>query len=97
MAEERARSPDGVPVVATESAEAVAENKPATEESTASASTTTRQSGGSGRSSRTDYSLGELISLLYDEYMEIYGNEDLAAIATAATINDLLGDEHGLS
>ena len=38
--------------------------------------------------------LGELISMLYDEYMEIYGDEDLAAVATAATINDLIGEGH---
>jgi hypothetical protein len=37
-------------------------------------------------------SLGELITLLYDEYMAIYGDEDLASVATAATINDLLMD-----
>lgn len=35
-------------------------------------------------------SLGELITLLYDEYMEIYNDEELASVATAATINDLL-------
>ncbi len=42
----------------------------------------------------TPTTLGELISVLYDEYMEIYGDEDLASVATAATINDLIGEAH---
>ena len=38
----------------------------------------------------TNTSLGELISALYEEYLELYGDEDLASVATAATINDLM-------
>jgi len=38
-------------------------------------------------------SLGDLISLFYEEYLRLYGDEDLAAIATAATINDILESE----
>ena len=34
--------------------------------------------------------LGDLISAVYDEYLEVYGDEDLASVATAATINDML-------
>ena len=40
----------------------------------------------------TQTSLGDLITTLYEEYMEIYGDEDLASVATAATINDLLAE-----
>ena len=34
--------------------------------------------------------LGELISVFYEEFMEIYGDEDIASVAAAAVINDLL-------
>ena len=34
--------------------------------------------------------IAELISAFYDEFLEAYGDEDMAAVATAATINDLL-------
>ncbi len=37
--------------------------------------------------------LGELISMLYREFMEAYGDAELASVATAAAINDLLSDE----
>jgi hypothetical protein len=37
----------------------------------------------------THTSLGELITLFYEEYLALYGDEDLAAVAAAATINDL--------
>ncbi len=38
--------------------------------------------------------LGDLISLFYEEFMEMYGDEELASVAAAAVINDLLaGDE----
>ncbi len=36
--------------------------------------------------------LGELISLFYDEFMELYGDPELASVATAAVINDLLAE-----
>ena len=35
-------------------------------------------------------SIGELISTLYDNFLELYGDEGLASVATAAVINDLL-------
>jgi hypothetical protein len=35
-------------------------------------------------------SLGDLISRLYGEYLAIYGDPELASIATAATVNDFL-------
>jgi hypothetical protein len=35
-------------------------------------------------------SIGELISTLYDNFLELYGDEELASVATAAVINDLL-------
>ena len=37
--------------------------------------------------------LGDLITTLYDEYMALYNDEELASVAVAATINDLLLDE----
>ena len=39
-----------------------------------------------------DTTLGELISDFYEEFMEIYGDEDIASVAAAAVINDLLSD-----
>lgn len=37
--------------------------------------------------------LGELITLFFDEYMDVYKDRDLASVATAATINELLVEE----
>lgn len=37
--------------------------------------------------------LGELISTMYEEFMDIYGDEELASVAVAAVINDLLSSE----
>ena len=34
--------------------------------------------------------LGELISLLFEEFTELYGDEELASVAAAAVVNDLL-------
>ena len=34
--------------------------------------------------------LGELISTIYEEFLAQYGDEELASVATAAVINDLL-------
>ena len=36
--------------------------------------------------------LGDLITTLYDEFLAAYGDEELASVAVAATINDLLLD-----
>lgn len=38
-------------------------------------------------------SLGELISTMYEEFMDLYGDEELASVAVAAVINDLLASE----
>lgn len=35
-------------------------------------------------------SLAEIISALYEEFMTLYGDEELASVATAAVVNDLL-------
>lgn len=40
----------------------------------------------------TNATLGELITLFYEEYLTIYGDEELASVAAAATINDLLNE-----
>lgn len=40
----------------------------------------------------TDSTLGEVILALYQEYLTIYGDEDLAAVAAAATMNELLAE-----
>ena len=37
-----------------------------------------------------DTNIGELISIFYARFMELYGDEELASVATAAVINDLL-------
>lgn len=37
--------------------------------------------------------LGDLITTLYEEFLELYGDEDLAAVATAASINSLLNED----
>ena len=36
--------------------------------------------------------LTDLITLFYDEYLALYGDEELASVAAAATINDILAD-----
>lgn len=41
----------------------------------------------------TPTTLGEMMMALYDEYLAIYGDSDLAAVATAATVNELLGEQ----
>ena len=37
--------------------------------------------------------IGELISLFYQEFLTLYNDEELAAIATATVITDLLSCE----
>ena len=37
-------------------------------------------------------SLGDLISLFYEEFLALYGDEEIASVAAAATINELLDD-----
>jgi hypothetical protein len=41
----------------------------------------------------TQTNLGDLISLFYEEFLEMYGDAELASVAAAAVINDLLSDE----
>jgi hypothetical protein len=36
--------------------------------------------------------LGDLINLFYQEYMALYGDEELASVAAAATINEMLSE-----
>lgn len=36
--------------------------------------------------------LGDLISVIYDELLELYGDKELASVATAAVINDMLSE-----
>ena len=38
----------------------------------------------------TNTTLGDLISMFFNEFMEMYGDEELASVAAAAVINDLL-------
>ena len=38
-------------------------------------------------------SIGELISLFYQEFLELYGDEELASVAAATVITDLLAAE----
>lgn len=38
----------------------------------------------------THTTLGDLISLFYDEFYALYGDEELASLAAASVINDML-------
>lgn len=38
----------------------------------------------------TTLALGELITAFYEEYLALYGDEDLASVAAAASVNKLL-------
>lgn len=40
--------------------------------------------------STTHTTLGDLISTVYEEFLALYDDEELASVATAAVINDLL-------
>lgn len=44
------------------------------------------------KNTRINTTLGDLITTLYDEFLAIYNDEELASVAVAATINDLLTD-----
>ncbi len=37
-----------------------------------------------------DLNLGDLIGLFYQEFLTLYGDEELASVAAAATINEIL-------
>ena len=41
--------------------------------------------------------LGDLISVLYDEFLAVYGDSELASVAVAATINDMLSEDVAVS
>ena len=38
-------------------------------------------------------SVGDLVSLFYEEYFALYGDEELASLAAAATVNDILCEQ----
>ncbi|MBU4315553.1 hypothetical protein KJ673_04100, partial [Patescibacteria group bacterium] len=40
--------------------------------------------------SESAVTLGDLVSIFYEEYLALYGDEELAAQAAAATINELI-------
>ena len=40
----------------------------------------------------THSSLGELISMIFEQLQELYGDDELAAVATSAIINDMLSE-----
>ena len=42
---------------------------------------------------KTTTNIGDLISLFYEEYLALYGDEDLATVAAAATVNDILAEQ----
>ena len=39
--------------------------------------------------------IGDLIVTLYAHFLELYGDSDLASVATAAVVNDLLAGGQG--
>jgi hypothetical protein len=42
----------------------------------------------------SDLNLGDLIGLFYREFLTLYGDEELASVAAAATINEILTDRN---
>jgi hypothetical protein len=36
--------------------------------------------------------LGEVIAVLYEQFLAVYGDEELASVAVAATVNEMLAD-----
>lgn len=45
----------------------------------------------------THTTLGEMIAEIYAEFLALYGDEELASVATAAVVNDMLAttDDQG--
>jgi hypothetical protein len=37
--------------------------------------------------------VGEMIEQIYEHFMELYGDDEIATVATAATINEILGQQ----
>jgi hypothetical protein len=48
---------------------------------------------GDNMCSRTQTTIGDLVVLFYDEFLELYGDPVLASVAAAAVINDHLAKE----
>lgn len=46
---------------------------------------------------RIETTIGDLVELFYEEYLALYGDPELAKIATSATINDLVLDDYEAS
>jgi hypothetical protein len=42
---------------------------------------------------KTTTNIGDLVSLFYEEYLSLYGDEELATVAAAATVNDILAEQ----
>jgi hypothetical protein len=42
---------------------------------------------------RTLTTFGDLISVFYEEFLAVYGDEELASLAAASVINDLISGE----
>lgn len=41
----------------------------------------------------THTTLGDLISMIYEEMLDLYGDPELASVAAATVINDILASE----
>jgi len=42
---------------------------------------------------KTTTNVGDLVSLFYEEYLGLYGDEELASLAAAATVNEILTEQ----
>ncbi len=42
----------------------------------------------------THTTLGDLVCALYNEFLLVYGDSQIAEVATAATVNDLIVEEY---
>jgi len=38
-------------------------------------------------------SLGDLVAVFYEEFLALYGDEEMAAVAAAGAINELMAEE----
>ena len=45
---------------------------------------------------KTTTNVGDLISLFYEEYLGLYGDQELASLAAAATVNEILTEQECL-
>ncbi len=46
---------------------------------------------------KTTTNIGDLVSLFYEEYLSLYGDEELATVAAAATVNDILAEQEAMA